>query len=817
MRSHSLSPSESGRNEQGLGNTARSILMAYAPLFSNPEVHRHKVELEPPFFPFHVPRPFKPERVEAEVVRKIAHARKAARCQVDYVTIRFWFSESDKSVDFRTCWQEMGFMIGPPSAFYVLGNEDRIEILLLAPAQYAQAVTSMMTAKQSHLQCEIDTSGTIIAGLRDHLSKLSSRLDHALVDIVTPPPFFRSLGIPGDARASPFGVVFSALRNIPPPAIGIIRLLFAPTSQPWGQLTSQLVDYESGNLALGFVSKDVLQAATEKAAGGPFFAVSTWIAAFAKRETLSPILHSLSVPFRTLRYGSQPLLFLTEKHYEKVIKSRKAFADALLSPQTHRVGSLLTPAELEHIFEFPGQELVQNEDYPFQKAFAVRRPKKATERGLKLGYTTYAGMKEPVYQPRKLLVQHLCASGRTGAGKSVGMGQWALELIRADIGVTIIEPHRSLIQWLLERLPEKYWPRVIYFDPVDPDYVLKFNILELEPGQDIGKVADDRTAAIRAQYSRNFWGPEIQKHTDCLIQTGLSVPGLRLPDLLTLCETSYAGDKMRERALSHLENPELIRYWEHVFPHTSRDQLARVISKISPFLRKKLVGRIFYEKESFNFRSIIDSNAIFLADIPAGLIGGDSCNLLCSSLASSHYTAAMSRQNVQEEERRDFCLMMDEFQRITTRDLADALRECRKHRMAVFAVFQNRGQIHDNVRTALSNCNTLVAFDSGALDDATTIFKEFCGEVPMKVLLHKGERRAVCMIDGNITSLETYPAPKPLKKNFIREIRENSRRLYYVHRSKAEYYKEVKRSRAERSKRRRPRKPVFGQYDEVSE
>jgi hypothetical protein len=111
----------------------------------------------------------------------------------------------------------------------------------------------------------------------------------------------------------------------------------------------------------------------------------------------------------------------------------------------------------------------------------------------------------------------------------------------------------------------------------------------------------------------------------------------------------------------------------------------------------------------------------------------------------------------------------------------------------------------------------LVAFDSGSLDDAATIFKELYGEVPMKVLLHKGERKAVCMIDGTITGLETYPAPKPLKKNFIREIRENSRRLYYVHRSKAEYYKEVKRSRVERSKRRRPRKPVFGQYDEVTE
>ncbi len=99
---------------------------------------------------------------------------------------------------------------------------------------------------------------------------------------------------------------------------------------------------------------------------------------------------------------------------------------------------------------------------------------------------------------------------------------------------------------------------------MDRDYILRFNLLEMEPGQDVGKVADDRVSALRAQYTRTSWGPEIQRHMDCLIQTGLSVPGMRIADLPTLYEKHYQAEKMRDRALVHVENPELVRYWAEI-------------------------------------------------------------------------------------------------------------------------------------------------------------------------------------------------------------------------------------------------------------
>ncbi len=815
MRTLGVAPSVSADHARGVGGTANSLLTAYGLMFSNPKVHKYKVELESPFLPFVVPWPLTPRMVEAEVLKNLAYARRSADSRVSYNTIRLWFSESDKPPDPAAIWHELGFMRGTTSMLLAFGNENRIQQILHVPATYSRALTSVISSKMPHSQFEADLKGKILAGLGDHLRKLPSGLHHALLDVFLPPPFFRRLGTPG--KGSPFNLVFAALRSIPPPAIGVVRVLFCATTQPWGPLMGELIDYEERTLALGHVPKEVLQAAREKAAGAPAYAASLWIAAFADKSALEPILHSLSAGFQSLRYGGRELGFLTEHDYGKLAKSRKGFVGALLSPHSYRVGSLFTPAELGHCWAFPSQDILQNDDYSLLKTTATRRPRKVTEPGLKLGFTTYAGTKVPVLQPARIRSQATAVIGKPGKGKSVGLGMWALEMADAGIGFAIIESHRCLVPWLLERLPGKHWPKVIYIDPTDIDHVLRFNILELEPGQDVGKVADDRVSALRAQYTRTSWGPEIQRHMDCLIQTGLSVPGMRIADLPALYEKNYQAEKVRDRALVHVENPELVRYWTEIYPNTSKDQLARVLSKITPFLRKEMVARMMHEPtNTLNFRDIMDSGKILLADIPAGLIGSESCNLLCSTFASFFYNAALSRQDIPEKDRIEYCLLMDEYQRITTRDSEDALRESRKHRLSISVAFQQESQMPETVRTALANAGTLIAFDTG-LTDAKELFSSFYGEVPMKTLMHKGERQAVCLMDGEIVSLSTYPAPKPLRRNYIREIRENSREHYYVHRSKAEYYKAVRQNRAEHKKLRGPRKPVYGQYDEVSE
>jgi hypothetical protein len=814
MNPKGILPSISELLQRGVGNTAGMLIDGYGKFFSAPVLYSAPIDLEPPFCNFIVPFPFTPEKVQETLKSNLVFARKKRRISEGYSTIRFWFSESDKITESIGFWQEAGFLNAPASILCV-GNSARIQIILAVSSSNVMSVTSLLTSKMPHIQCEAESDGKILKELAAYLNNLPGAFDYGMLDVVTPPPFFRSMNAPNKDSGSPFMVVFSALRNITPPGVGVVRILFAAAEQPWSRLMSEVVQYEAGTTHLGFVPNDVLKASLEKANNNPLYTTSIWLSVVSNKEDVGPILNSMAVPFKSLRYGNETLSFLTSAEYKTLFKSKSDFVDALLSTRTYRVGSLLTSLEMELCFSFPRQELLQNADYMFLKTIAVQRPKPELGTGLKLGYAVYAGIEQPIYQPEKLCRLHTSIIGKTGKGKSIALGQMAIEMHNAGIGYALIDPHNNVIPFVMERIDD-HWEDVIYYDPSDHDWVLKFNITAKDPSQDAGKIADDLTAAVQAQYSHNAWGENISFHLRNLLEIALSVPGMNLPEMVALTETGYHGDDLRQKALPYLNNPELIRYIEEVLPDTPRDQMSRVVSKITKFLQKEYTGRMFYERENaFNFRNIMDRGKKFLANVPAGLLSGSSCNLICSTIATYFHHAALSRQDVREEERKTYCLLMDEYQRITTHDSQDALRECRKHGLGLYMAFQQQSQMSDTIRTALANCGTICAFDLG-LDDAQAIFKEFYGEVPLKTLMHKGVGSAICMMDGNIVNLRTYTPSKPPKNNHVEEIRERSRSLYYVHRDEAEYYKIVKRHAEGYEKKKHRKNPIFGQYDDIS-
>jgi hypothetical protein len=116
----------------------------------------------------------------------------------------------------------------------------------------------------------------------------------------------------------------------------------------------------------------------------------------------------------------------------------------------------------------------------------------------------------------------------------------------------------------------------------------------------------------------------------------------------------------------------------------------------------------------------------------------------------------------------------------------------------------------------MAMCGTYIAFDCG-LEDAPAISKEFYGRIPLEDLMRKGERRAFCKMDGNIINLCIDLAPKPLKRNYMQEIRENSRHVYYVPRHEAEYFKIVEQNRLEHSRRACQKTPFQMPFDEITE
>jgi hypothetical protein len=79
--------------------------------------------------------------------------------------------------------------------------------------------------------------------------------------------------------------------------------------------------------------------------------------------------------------------------------------------------------------------------------------------------------------------------------------------------------------------------------------------------------------------------------------------------------------------------------------------------------------------------------------------------------------AAMSRQDVPEEQRPDFYLYVDEFQNFATPDFAVILSEARKYHLNLTVANQFVGQIEEEVKQAVfGNVGTLVSFRVGVTD-----------------------------------------------------------------------------------------------------
>ncbi len=79
--------------------------------------------------------------------------------------------------------------------------------------------------------------------------------------------------------------------------------------------------------------------------------------------------------------------------------------------------------------------------------------------------------------------------------------------------------------------------------------------------------------------------------------------------------------------------------------------------------------------------------------------------------------AAMSRSNIPESERKDFCLYVDEFQNFSTDSFATIMSEARKYHLNLVVANQFTTQLSDEIRDAVfGNMGTIIAFRVGQND-----------------------------------------------------------------------------------------------------
>lgn len=381
--------------------------------------------------------------------------------------------------------------------------------------------------------------------------------------------------------------------------------------------------------------------------------------------------------------------------------------------------SVVSTEELATIFHFPNKS-VETPHIFWLNAKRAPAPAKIPTSGLYLGQSVYRGISKPVYIDLDDRRRHMYVIGKTGTGKSELLKSMILQDIRAGQGVCFIDPHDT-IEKLLPLIPPERAEDVILFDPSDTARPMGLNMLEAQNEEQKHYIVSSIVGLMYKLYDPHqtgIIGPRFEHAIRNAMLTVMAEPGNTFIEVTrALTDSSFV-----QQLLPKVQDPIVRRYWTDQIAQTSdfhkSEVLDYIVSKFGRFVTNKLMRNIIGQsKSAFNFREAMDQGKILLIALSKGKIGEENSNFLGLVLVPKILVAAMSRQDVPEEQRKDFFLYVDEFQNFATPDFATILSEARKYRLDLTVANQFIGQVEEEVKNAVfGNVGTLVCFRVGVTD-----------------------------------------------------------------------------------------------------
>jgi DNA helicase HerA-like ATPase len=385
---------------------------------------------------------------------------------------------------------------------------------------------------------------------------------------------------------------------------------------------------------------------------------------------------------------------------------------SIFSRTSYRSGMILNAAELVTLAHFPSASL------KFEKLKRDERKTKAAPplalgHRLILGENLHNGQSHWVSLSNEQRTRHIHVLGSTGSGKS----SLFLYLIKQDLeageGLCVIDPHGDLIDAIIENMPEHRINNndVVLFDP--SEFPIGFNILQANSELEKTLLSSDLVATFRRLSTS--WGDVMDSVLANAILAFLeSSRGGTLFDLKRfLVEKDF-----RNEFLETVQDEAIRYFWKNEFPLITGKPQSSILIRLDAFLRQKLIRNIVCQKETLNFREIMDNRKILLVKLSQGALGIENSNLLGSLILSKLYQIALSRQNTTD--RLFFGIYIDEFHNFVVPSMESILSGIRKYNIGLCLSHQEFRQLHSRspevASSVLSNCYTRICFRLGDTD-----------------------------------------------------------------------------------------------------
>ena len=403
------------------------------------------------------------------------------------------------------------------------------------------------------------------------------------------------------------------------------------------------------------------------------------------------------------------------------------------TPSIRRSRHLLSVADVAVLWHLP--QTSDLDELPLLergRARTLLAPRELTTgNGWRVGCTSHAGHTLPVALSTEMLHHNLLAIAKTGKGKSTLFLHLAQAILADEINLYdlfVMEPHRELIEALTGLIPPVRQDDVVLLDLADMEYPPGINPLDATLGRNRDKAVDNLITIFERIWSTS-WGPRTENVLEFalktladanqfIVQTDLQHgpdQQYTLLDVVPLLRNA----SFRHAVMEQVTDPVLLSWWQYYYePMDLRFQMeviSSVLNKLSKFASSRITRRILGQPRStINFTEIIRAGKILLVSTASGIVGTDVSALLGATLLGLFHMTLAEQAEVARAERKQYLVLIDEFQVYQGADFGTMLAGLRKYGGSFGLATQSLSyldRLDPTLRpTVLSNLDHLFAF-----------------------------------------------------------------------------------------------------------
>ena len=339
----------------------------------------------------------------------------------------------------------------------------------------------------------------------------------------------------------------------------------------------------------------------------------------------------------------------------------------------------------------------------------------------------------PIITSMDQLNTHMAVVGTSGTGKSTQLARYFAQLAMKGGPMILIDPHGTLIQDILPRLPAHRRKDVVYITPNDTKRNWGINLLQV--GR---KLRASKDAELDPETLENVLETTVQTIVQALAQiqedeSGLSA-GVSIQSTLQMFALAAAehpeatfvdvyqiatSRKIQDLVKDDIRNPIVRQYFEDTLPQLRVEYLERVRNKLQKFVSNSAMINMFSRRrEGKDLKTLIDDDKIVLFDLDRkpGNLPYTVSNLIGFILVNMAMLCVDHRRPGPDGKLKPFYMLIDEFQNVASKSTVRWLTEARKQGASLIVAFQHLNQLTEEVRNALGNASTWCVFRSTPQD-----------------------------------------------------------------------------------------------------